>query len=358
MAASQALWDDLKASYPWIAELGLSMAWVQKTLAESNSAQEIAAEIRKTAQWKKRFPGIMQGSSMIMSEAEYVRTEKDYRQLFRQFGKDKEYTTPESLAALFQNGVDPNELRDRLTVWRQVVSPEGKAFRDAFYVYTGSKISERDLYRATVDPTGWRQVEKQLASGAMRSDYPTFIDRATQVAQDNIANKIGDWVKSGLITQNGAAQIMAGNPEFSRQLMDALATGGTGDTTQLIPLQDLLEAFENAMVGSAATESGLGLPAKERLAQFRAAGIERAKLIQGYRDFGRNQTAIAAAVQRARGTAFGQRQFEEAEFLGNAAASQDLEGGFAYMQGIGRDQGNFRFTEQGGRISQRGFSNY
>jgi hypothetical protein len=63
-------------------------------------------------------------------------------------------------------------------------------------------------------------------------------------------------------------------------------------------------------------------------------------------------------VQRARGTGFGQREFEEAEFLGNAGRAQDLEQGFAYMEGIGRDQGNFRFTEQGGRISQRGFSNY
>jgi len=296
--------------------------------------------------------------AMLMNEAEYVQTEKGYRQLARQFGLEKSYQTPESLKALFQNQVDPNEWRDRLTIWRQVTSPEGKAFRDAFFVYTGGKLSEANLYKAVVDPGAWRTVKQQLTSGAMRADYPTFIDRATQVVVDRLGHKIGEWKKSGIVTDAGAKQIMSMNPEFARQLMDAIATGGTGQTVQMLPLQDLLEAFENAALGAAATEGGLALPTKARLAEFRAAGVERAKVIQGYREFGRNQASIAAAVQRARGSRFDQRQFEEAEFLGNAGAATDLESGFAYMEGAGRDQGNFRFTEQGGRITQRGFSNY
>jgi len=359
MASSTKLFDDLKSSYPWLAQLGLSMAWIQKTLAESPSAQEIVQEIRKTAQYKKRFPAIIGADgAMISSEAEYIQTEKDFRQLFKQFGLERNYATPESLKALFKNRVDPNELRDRLTVWRQVTSPEGKAFRDAFFVYTGGKLTERNLYAAAVDRGAWSKINADLISGALRGTYPQFIERATQVAIDRLSTRVDNWVNQGVLTDAAGRKLMSLDPRFAGQLMDSIATNGTGGMSQMLPLQDLLEAFENATLGMAAGEGGLAMPSKERLAEFRAAGVEKNRIIQGYRDFGRSQANIAAAVQRARGVGFGQHEFEQAEFLGSAGAARDLEAGFAYMEGIGRDQGNFRFTEQGGRISQRGFSNY
>ena len=125
-----------------------------------------------------------------------------------------------------------------------------------------------------------------------------------------------------------------------------------------LPLQGLLEAYRFAAIGAAASEAGLVLPTKERLQEIRAAGVESQAAISAYREFGRDHTRLSAAVKRARGVGFGQSQFEQAEFLGNAEQSRNLSSGIAYMEARGQGTGSFRFTEDKGRITQMGFSRY
>jgi hypothetical protein len=138
--------------------------------------------------------------------------------------------------------------------------------------------------------------------------------------------------------------------------MDALYTGGSGEVNQTQPLalEELLGAFQEAVLGAAATGAGLSLPSKERIAQIRQTGIDRARAVQAYMDYGMNQGAYNAAVQRARGKSFGQDQFEKAAFLGDAGAAQDLRAGLAYEEAAGQQQGTFRMTQDpSGRIVQR-----
>lgn len=354
------LLNELKAMFPWIDQIGLSASWFQQTAANAASADEIVQLIRGTKQWKSRFPGIMRGDSTLrMSEAEYIRTETDYRTVLRQFGRDvdKNYSTPSQMIGFFDAEMDPNELRDRLTIYRQLEGPGGQRVREAFYVYADMDISVDDLFEAAIDPAAEQRLnlEYNQKAAALAPDYKAWIQRATQAGLNRVVDTLKRMQTQGAVTGQVVQRILAVDPNFAREIMHQLYKGtGGGGMTGALPLQDLLESFEYATIGAAAKGSGLELPTKERLMEIRNAGIERARAIQGYQDFGQNKEIYQAAVQRARGTKFGQKEFEQAAFLGDAAQASALEAGVGYMEGIGRSQGQFRFAEVDGRIGQRG----
>lgn len=356
------LWNDLKAAFPWIAQLGLSQAWVQSVIASAQSTAEITAEIRGTDQYKKRFPGIYrEDGTQRMNEAEYLATEADYRRLLRQFGQNvtRDYGTPISLIGWFEGDVDPNELRDRLTIWQQVEGPEGQEFRDIFYTYTGKNLTNDELYQAGVDSAAAQNLSENFNRAAQSTlDFPTWIRRARQAGMGRVARQLTRLQAQGAVNGAVVQRILNTAPEFAERIMEAIYTNGTGDVAQQIPLQDLFQAFEFTVMGYAAQQAGLELPSKERLAEIRAAGTERARAVQAYREFGRDRGALAAAIMRARGVSFGREEFEEAEFLGDAEQARNLQAGLAFMESRGRDEGGFRFTEDRGRIAQTGFTNY
>lgn len=357
------LYQDLVNSFPWIRDIGLSMAWIQGVLAKAQSPAEIVAEIRKTPQYEQRFPGMYRADgSARFTEAGYVQYEQDVRRVLRQYGQnvDRDYRSPIAFVGFMEAEKDVNEIRDNLTVWRQVNSPGGDSFRDAFYVYTGKPIKPEDLYQAAVDPAAGQNLrENYVRAATMQFDYDKWIERATQVGLDRVARQLERLQRQGAVTAQVVQRMMSTNAQFARQVMEAIYSGGSAESVaQPLPLQDMLEAFEFAAIGAAATDAGLVMPTKERLVEIRRAGVERSQAIQSYRRFGRDAGMIAAAVARSRGKIFGQREFEQAEFFGSATATQDLEAGFAYMESVGREQGQFRFTERNGRIGQAGLRAY
>jgi hypothetical protein len=350
---------ELKAAYPWTAELGLTAEWFQQTAAEATGPDEILAKIRQTPQHKARFPAMRRADGSVrLNEAQYLAREVDYRRLLVQHGLDpQEYSNPVSLVGFFEAEIDPNELRDRLTVWRQV-QESGPRVRDAFYVYAGLDVSMDDLFEAAVDPAaGQRLTEAYNAEIAgSQFDYQTYITRATEVGLQRVATELGRLQSHGALTGQVVQSILRTDPGFARNIMDALYTGGSGEVNQAQPLalEELLASFEQAVLGSAALGAGLSLPTKERIAQIRQAGVDRARAQQAYMDFGMNRGVYNAAVQRARGTSFGQDQFEKAAFLGDAGAAQDLRIGIAAEEAAGQRQGTFRMTQDPfGRIVQR-----
>jgi hypothetical protein len=354
---------DLRRDFPWLSDIGLSTSWLQDVVATAASASEIVQQIRSTPQYKQRFPAIVRGDgSRLMTEAEYISQENSYRQLLRQFGfNEGRFRTPATLVGFFQGEVAPAELQDRLTVWKQV-REGGQRIKEAFYVYAGLEIDDDTLYEAIVDPAAEQNLTNAYNQAVASStfDYTTWITRATQVGLSRVAAELGKLKERGAVTAEAVQRIQATAPEFARQIMDAIYTGGMtiprGGQAGSLDLQELLDSFEFAAIGAAAKNAGLELPTKERLAEIRAAGVDRAKAIQGYREFGKNSTAYAAAVQRARGTAFGQEQFEAGQFLGDAQASRDFEAGLAYMESAGKSQGSFRFGEEGNRFVQKGLT--
>lgn len=359
-----ALFDEMKQIFPWIEEIGLSPAWFQNTAATSASSAEIVAQIRSTPQYKMRFPGLSRADSTLrMTEAQYIQQETAYRQLLQQYGFDvaKDYKTPATLIGFFEGEIAPSELQDRLSVFKQV-QEGGQRIKDSFYVYAGLNISDDDLYEAIVDPAAEQNLKSQYnqAVAAQPFDYATWISRATYVGLHNVANQLSRLQGQGAVTAEAVQRIQSMDPQFAQQIMDVLYTGGDlsgqGGT---LSLQELLDSFEFAAIGAAAQNAGLELPTRERLSEIRAAGVERSKAISAYQEFGRQQGSLTAAIERARGTAFGQREFEAATFLGDASAARDLEAGLQYQEAASKQQGAFRFDQDNrGRFRQAGFTNY
>jgi hypothetical protein len=223
------------------------------------------------------------------------------------------------------------------------------------------QLSDDDLYRAAVDPAYGRTVTEEFNTRTTQSplDYQTFITRATEVGLQNVASRLSELQSAGTLTADAVRAIRAVSPDFARQMMDVLYGQGAVFDTELsspLSLVELLQSFEFAAIGSAARNAGLELPTRERLQEIRAAGVERARAIEGYQTFGRNAAQFNAAVQRARGRTFTQTDFESASFLGDASAATAFEAGLASEEAAGQRAGAFRFGENPtGRITQRGF---
>jgi hypothetical protein len=343
------LYDDLMASNPWLKQFNLTPQRIQSLLAASHGAADLLDKIRAEPSVKQRFAGMYrQDGSLRMNEAEYLQTENNYRNLLRQAGVnvDSNYSTPASLLGFFQGEIAPDELRDRLQVWNQVKGA-GKSVKEAFYAYAGLSVSDDDLYEAAVDPSREIELYKQYQAAAAADQsspggYARFITRTTELALGRLP--------SGSPTPDA---------NHARQVLDAIFHNGKPNADQdTLNLNQLLEAFQFAAIGGAATEAGLTMPTKARLEQIRAAGIDADKAIAGYTAFGLNKAELSAAVMRARGRDFTQTDFESAQFFGNVDQSKALAAGQAYMEAAGREAGSFRFAQRGDQIVQSGFTNY
>lgn len=348
---------ELEVRYPWMKQMGISASWFQEAAATSSGADEIVSKIRQTSQYKARFPGLYRtDGSMRMNEAQYLQTESTYRGLLRQYGFNvDEYATPAALQGFFDSEMDGNELDNRLRTYTEIKS-SGQSTKDAFYVYSGLQITDEDLYAATVDPAAKQRLtdayNAQVAGQAF--DYTTFITRATEVGNQRVAKLLGDMSSTGAVTGAAVQAVLNTDPEFARTIMDALYSGAGMSGATTLNLNELLSAFEEAALGAAATNAGLTLPTKERIAELRTAGVQKAQASQAYMSYGQNKGIYASAVQRAGFGTFGQSQFEDAAFLGNANAAQALASGMATEEAAGKDQGEFRFREEANRIVQGG----
>ena len=349
----------LRSEFPWLDSIGLDPGWFQQVAADASGPAEILVKLRATPQYKRRFPGMYrQDGSVRMNEAQYMAREQDYRNLLRQYGFDiNEYSEPAQLQGFFDSEMDPNEFEQRLDTYRGV-QQSSRAKKDAFYVYAGLDVSDEDLYAALVDPAAAQNLTDQynaaVAAGSM--DYGTWITRATEVGNRRVADTLTQLQKQGAVTGRAVQTVLGVDSGFARQIMDAIYTGGSGNTTQgQLSLEDLLNSFEYAAIGAAAKEAGLDLPTKERLAEIRQAGVEKAAAIQAYSAYGLRAGQISASVQRAGYDEFTQDEFERSQFLGNEALSRELSQGLAAEEAAGRGSGEFRFSEDRGRLMQRGF---
>ncbi|MDQ3222950.1 MAG: hypothetical protein M3Q75_05675 [Gemmatimonadota bacterium] len=358
-----ALFDDLLTLNPVLRELNITPQWLQAALADSADTSELYSRIRQLPQYKQRFQGATRGDgTQRWTEAEHIAREDQIRGLLRKYGVDvnKEYATPASLIGFHESEQALDEIRDRLEVW-DYVKTAGQTIRETFYVYAGLKIDNDDVYEAVVDGAREQALfnDYNTNRAAMSFDYPGWITRATQTANQRVATELQRLQTTGALTGQAVQRILSVDPGFGRQIMDVLYLGGEqGGVAGTLDLQTLLSAYESAAIGAAARESGLELPTKERLGEIRAAGVQREAAIKTYREYGRDQNRLSAAVMRARGVGFGQKEFEDAEFLGNATQSRNLSSGIGYMEAAGKTQGSFRFREDAGRITQMGFTRF
>lgn len=348
---------DLRASFPWLDQVGFTPDFFQSLVAKAASPDEVVAQLRGTPQFKQRFPGLYRSDgSLRMNEAQYLQQETSYRQVLSQYGYGDKYKDAVDLVGFFEGEMDPNELNQRLTTYKSI-QDSGQATKDAFYAYSGLQLTDEDLYQATVDPAAKQNLadeyNSRVASGAF--DYTTFITRATELGLTRVASTLQDAQKSGAVTGTAVQRVLQVDPTFARSIMDVLYHGGQPGTASTLNLNELLSTFEQAAIGAAATNAGLLMPTKEKVAALRAAGVDRAKAQSVYTQLGSSLGVYDAAVQRTGGGAFGQGRAEDALLLGDSAAQSALQTGLAREDAAGQGVGSFQIqTNPNGGFRQQG----
>lgn len=323
------------AAFPWISNLGLDdqiLQWIM----EGYQGQALVGLLRQENAWKAMFPNIRRDDGTLrMNESTYLGTMDGYRQTLQRFlGSDALGYTNDELSQFLSAEIDANELGDRFRIYDQVVRG-GDDIRNAFYVYGNISMTDDDLYKYVVDPITQKSFDDQYQA-ANNPTYGEFIARTTDV-----------------VTQNTGGTI---SREEATQTVDILFHGGDPLSGDYLSLQELTNAFELAMLGSAATSVGLVLPDLAQLNEIRAAGIQRSQALSAYGQFAKDRNFINAIVSRAGGDEFTQSEFEQSIFLRDPDTTTELTRARQQEEANKRPSGSFSFGRQKGRLTQEGLS--
>jgi hypothetical protein len=359
------LWEEIFLSFPELQTLGVTANQLKEIRATSSGMAEMVEKLRGLDVVKRRTQAMYRadGSRRFSTEAELFAWEDQVRDVLRRAGEDvdRNYATPETLIGFAENNLSPDEIRDRLQVWKGV-KENGQRAREIFYVYAGLNFNDDDLYEALVDRGKGQNLQNSVNAGVATqlsspNAWESWIDRARQAGNARVVGILQQAQQQGSTTAAAVQRVINVDPAFANQIMDSLYNGGDPDAGDFLDLTAMLDAYEFMAVGAAAEGAGLELPTLERLKEIRGAGIERSKAVDSYQQFGLNKDRLNAAVLRARGQSFTQADFENATFFGDVTARQELEAGEANMAAAGRRQGQFAFGRApGGQFVQTGLS--
>ncbi|KKL61180.1 hypothetical protein LCGC14_2197920, partial [marine sediment metagenome] len=278
------LLDQLRSQYPWLQVIGLDQ-FVVDAIRNGALVDEVLGKVRQTTQYKARFPGLVKadGTRRFSNEAEYLREEQAYRQVLIDFGAfDPDQDSAYDYLSFMDQGITSEQLKTRFQVYRSLERGSTE-LRDAFYVYAGMQVSVDDLYQAVVSPEFRQQMVSTYDETVAKQDldYETYITRATERGLERVVETLRNMQTLGLVTGSAVSQMMSIDPNFAREMMGALFQS-TGAATGTMSVDELLSSFDYALIGSAAQQSGFVLPTKERLEEFRSAGVDRARALRGY----------------------------------------------------------------------------
>ena len=333
---------ELLAAFPWLDTLGFKIQDLRDIAVDAAGNPDlIVANIRQSPQYQARFPAIRRpDGSLRMNEGQYVQMEGEFKNLLRQYGFPPEaYEKPQDVASLFESDQDVEELRGRLQTY-QAVRDAGQPVRDAFFAYAGIDLSVDDLFEAVVnEDVGQRLQQEYLTNTTGGVNYEEFIDRTTQVAMRRIERR----ARGREMTRARA-----------KRLIDVLYTN-RGDDDRVLSLEELLSTFEAATLAGTATAAGLEMPTKDRVMEFRAAGVQQAQARQAYMEYALQGRTLSADAARAGQGEISQERFENAAFLGDADATKALRTATAYAESVGQSGGGFTFERRrDGGIMQTG----
>lgn len=348
--------DTLIAAFPWLGQMGIQQKLIEWA-RDGITGDALIGLVRQTDQWKERFVGIKRADGTLrMNEARYLETEDSYRQLLRQVGQpDYRYDSPYDFQAFFDNEVSPSELKQRFDVYRQIKSDAGP-IKDAFYVYAGMRFDDDQWYQYFADPQTRRAYDDEYnqRTAAGKLDYATWVSRATEAGLARVTEALQQLEQNGVATGGAIQNVRTVDPEFARTMVDALYHGGDPQGGKFLSLEELMSSFEYAMIGSAATQNGLNLPAAERIQAIRNAGIDRARALERYASYASQKNLVSSMVQRAGGGSFGQNEFEQAVFLQQADEQELLRRAQAQETALGKSGGAASFSQGAGGLAQTG----
>lgn len=349
------LLDELKAAFPDLWRLGFGDVLVQAVSGPNGdqSWEQIIATVRQSEQYKIVFPGMSaaDGSRRFSTEAEYLKVVDTYRDVLREFGMwDASVEGPANYLPFFDNQIDPNELRDRLNVYK-ALQRGSRELKDAFYVFGGLTVTDDQVYDMVV--SGGRhaliaEYNARTTGGAL--DYDTFISRVADLTTERLGELVTELTAAGVMSSTEAQAVLSSDPTRQRMLLGALWSGSGSPMN----LEGLMTAFQYAMLGSAASEQGLVMPDASRLEEFRTAGVNRAQATQAFGRYAAQQNLLVGASVRAGGRTINQDLYEQAVLLGRGDAMAELSKTLQAEESYGVAGGGFSQQMEGQRVAQGG----
>ena len=240
-----ALLEDIRAQYPWLTLIGLD-EYLIGVLREGATIDEALAKIRQTPQYKARFPGLLNpDGTRRFSEGEYINEEGRYKAVLQEFNAfDPNQASPFDYLGFIDNGISPEQLRQRWQVYRALERGSSE-LRDAMFIYAGMEVSVDDLYTSIVS-TDFREQMISTYDEAVASsdlDYETFIQRSTQRGLKRVTETLRNMQTLGLVTGAAVSQMLSIDPRFAQEMMGALFQN-PGDVSRTLSIDELLSSFD------------------------------------------------------------------------------------------------------------------
>ena len=348
--------ETIKDSFPWLENLGLA-EWLRDQTNNNVDTNTVMGLVRKTTQYQTMFAGIRRDDgTMRMNEAQYLDTQEGYRTVLRAYGiSEEKMNSSQDLAGFMEADMDATELEDRLRM-HDTLKRDNGGIRDAFYLYAGIDMSEDDIYNYVVNPDARNTFDSEYNERVATTplDYATWLDRATQLGLNKVADALSDLENAGVVTGDAIRRIQSTDTGFASEMMDLLYNGGAAEAP-FLNTNELMLAFESALIGGTAADQGLQTPDKDRLEMFRQNGVDRAAAQKAYSTFSSQRSLIDSTLQRAGISGFTQSDYEDAIFLQKADPATALRKAQAQEEALGAKTGSVAIGRQGNKLTQTGF---
>ena len=354
--------------FPWAKDLNLGRM-IEAAVTEGIDDDVLIAQVRDTPQYLATFPGITDedGRMRFKNEQSYVDQVREYRNVLIDAGSigsreifNPRTENPVDYATLMERGISTDELQNRLDTYRDLTNNSAHV-RATFKIYANMDVSVDDLYQAVVDPEASRTLVGRYNENLLNAnfDYSNWVANATSAALEATAETLSILEAQGALPEGAVARINALTDQQAQGLVEALYLGDPDNEDPLLDLDELIEAFQFALIGGAAAEQGLGAPSMARGGAFRQAGITRATALKGYGAYVNQGSMIESMLSRTNireeGAArFGQEDFENAVFLSQAPEVDLITRARQDEMARGRAPGGFATTSRGARLAQPG----
>jgi hypothetical protein len=251
----------------------------------------VTAEFRATPEYEKRFAGNIERKKKIaedvaakrqpryglLSEADYVRAEGDYRTIFSDYNIPGFYDKPESYVNLISNAITPKEAQARAAAAQQAASsanPEIKAQLKALY-----GIKENQIAAYFLDPEAATTALKPVAAANAATLAAAAQSSGLTLSKAN-AERIAQKVAPG------TTDVIAADTLFEQTSLTAgLTQGSVSGEKSIVGTEDILTAAS----GNTVAKAKLQKEREKRQAEYQGAsgmaetqkgvvGLQRANL--------------------------------------------------------------------------------
>lgn len=161
---------------------------------DGQSIEEIMLNLRSTDEYKARFPAMdaLAKKGHAITEAEYVNIERQYTQLFRQYGLPQGfYDTAADFTSFIEGEVSPSELQERLQEHQRItyeLPPQVREEMSRLYGLTAGDITAYIINPTKALPLLQNQfLAAESAAGAAMSGFGALTkDESERLAQFRI----------------------------------------------------------------------------------------------------------------------------------------------------------------------------